>query len=204
MEMLQTFESTLMSGSTAHAAHLLVVPARTFLCHDLSVHAETIIQSLGLEKVKQTQPAHLVFPLSVLLSNKIANQDTIERLTEAIYKPLEIEVDAADVAFAEKVAFERMIPFEQSPLEMESLANLVTSATGAGIGAYAGFVLFGSSPLLFVAAPAGMILFGAAKGIADALEQGLRERLLKFLRGQSDPPQDSANKSEPPEDDDPQ
>jgi hypothetical protein len=131
--------------------------------------------------------------LSVLLSAQIPKHETIERLNELTDKPWEIDADSVDVAFAQKAAFERMIPLEQSPLDLESLAKLVTSATGAGLGAYAGFVLFGSSPLLFVAAPFGMILFGAAKGIADALEQGLREKLLWYLKGDNERIQESSN-----------
>jgi hypothetical protein len=203
VNMLQTFESTILSDSTKHSAHLLVVPKRTFLWQDQHVDANRIIQSLGLGEVMEVQPSHLVFSLSILLSDKTAEQESVKRLNESLCNPLNTELDPVDVTFAERVAFERMIPFEQSPIEMESLVNLVTSATGAGLGAYAGFVVFGSSPpspLLFVAVPAGMILFGAAKGIADALEQGLRERLLKLLRGENDPPQDSASVRGPTED----
>jgi hypothetical protein len=63
------------------------------------------------------------------------------------------------------------------------------STTGAGIGAYVGFVLTGPAPtaLLLISVPAGMIICGAAKGIADALENGLRDRLLRFLRGKAAP-----------------
>ena len=92
--------------------------------------------------------------------------------------PLPNVVTPADTIFGEKAAFDNLMPFERSPIELESLGKLVVSATGAGIGAYAGFVLAGSTPFLLVAIPAGMIICRAAKGIADALEQGLREKLL--------------------------
>jgi len=66
------------------------------------------------------------------------------------------------------------------------LATLVTRATGAGLGAYIGFVAFGAaSPFLFVTVPSGMIICGAAKGIADALEHGLRDRLTAWIRGRA-------------------
>jgi hypothetical protein len=48
MEMLQTFESTILSDSTDHAAHFLVVPERTFFTQDRPVLADSLIQSLGL------------------------------------------------------------------------------------------------------------------------------------------------------------
>src|SRR5262245_51923621 len=90
---------------------------------------------------------------------------------------------AADMRFAEVIAFDEVVPVEHSPLKAEALATLVTKATGAGLGAFAGFVAFGASPLLLVTVPAGMIICGAAKGVADALESGLRERLMELLRG---------------------
>jgi hypothetical protein len=39
---------------------------------------------------------------------------------------------------------------------------------------------------LLITVPAGMIICGAAKGIADALEDGLRDRLMRFLKGDSE------------------
>jgi hypothetical protein len=183
MEMLQTFESTIVSVSTAHTAHVVVVPQRAFMQLDSVVQPASIIERLGLRRLAPVQPSQLVFAVAILLSGSIPEHEILQRLTEAAYKQAPPDLELDDLTFAEKATFERMIPFEQSPLEMESLAKLVTTATGAGLGAYAGFVLFGSSPLLFIAAPAGMLIFGAAKGIADALEQGLRERLLAVLRG---------------------
>ena len=39
--------------------------------------------------------------------------------------------------------------------------------------------------MLFITVPAGIILCGAASGIAKALEGGLRERLMKIIIGES-------------------
>jgi hypothetical protein len=48
-------------------------------------------------------------------------------------------------------------------------------------------VAFGTGPLLFITVPAGMVIFGAAKGIGKALEEGLYERLVTWLRGEKVP-----------------
>jgi hypothetical protein len=45
-----------------------------------------------------------------------------------------------NLRFAEAVAFEYVVPIEQSPLAAEVLVSLVTKATGAGVGAFTGFV----------------------------------------------------------------
>lgn len=81
---------------------------------------------------------------------------------------------------------------------MESIGNIVLKASGTGMGAFTGFVLAGDTPLLFILVPAGMILFGAAAGVARALEEGLRERVLKLIRseGQS---KESVNKYSQPQ-----
>src|SRR5262249_29369501 len=105
-----------------------------------------------------------------------------------------------DLRFAEKVSFEPLIPFEGSPLTSESLAKLATTATGAGFGAFVGFVAFGSGPLLLITVPAGMVICGAAKGIAQALEDGLRDRLLRWIKGEKEPTskKERSKKQEPP------
>jgi hypothetical protein len=181
MEMMQFFESTIMSDSTLHAAHLISVPRRTFLAYDKRVDSNKIIRGLGLKTLAPVTTSKLASFLSILLSDSVEEQVLVQSLTISGLE--KIEMNENDVYFAEMLAFERMVLFENSPIEFESLAKLVTTASGAAIGTYAGFVLAGPTPLLLVAVPAGMILFGAAKGVADALEQGLRERLLKFLRG---------------------
>ena len=88
-----------------------------------------------------------------------------------------------DVRFAEQVSFDRVIPIEESPLSQESLAKLATTASGVGIGAFVGFVAFGSSPLLLITVPAGMIICGAAYAVGQALQEGFKERILSWIKG---------------------
>ena len=84
-------------------------------------------------------------------------------------------------AFAEYLAFSPVIPFEASPLEAASLAGMLTSASGMSAGAAAGFLAAGPTPLALVTVPAGMIIGGAAAGVARALEEGLRSRIMRRL-----------------------
>ncbi|HEY8694269.1 MAG TPA: hypothetical protein VIR57_16190 [Chloroflexota bacterium] len=76
---------------------------------------------------------------------------------------------------------EQLIPFENSLLELSSLDQLIKAASATGLGAYAAYQLVNGSPLLAIALPAGVILMGAAKGVSQGLEEGLRLRLLEWM-----------------------
>lgn len=94
-------------------------------------------------------------------------------------------------AFAQYLTYSPVIPFESSPLDGKALSELVTAGgVGAAVGAFAT-----DHPLLLLAVPAGIIVCGAARGVADALRIGLRSRLLALM-GVEDPEAD-----EPPPDD---
>jgi hypothetical protein len=80
-----------------------------------------------------------------------------------------------------EAAFSKLIPFQESPIDLHSLAELAVKATGVGLGAYAGFVASGGTPLVLITVPAGMILCGAAAGFGRALEEGLRTRILSLM-----------------------
>jgi hypothetical protein len=78
--------------------------------------------------------------------------------------------------FMQSLAYERLIPVEQSPMEKVSLASTVVSGASQlgphSLGALAAVIAYGDSPIVIVAVPALIILVGAARGIASALEQG--------------------------------
>lgn len=85
-------------------------------------------------------------------------------------------------AFTTRAAMEPFVPMENSPLEAQSLVSIVSrSSLGGGTGAVAGLVTTGSEWALLVSVPAGIILCGAAQGIAAALDQGLRYHLLRIM-----------------------
>jgi hypothetical protein len=80
--------------------------------------------------------------------------------------------------FATFLTLAPVIPFQQSPLSLDSFASILTRPSAfIGLGAYAAFVISGPTPLIFVTVPAGMIFFGAAAGVAKALESGLQKLL---------------------------
>ncbi|WP_321965242.1 hypothetical protein [Paraburkholderia sp. J7] len=74
-----------------------------------------------------------------------------------------------------------IIPFENSPVTGISLSD-VLHASGAAVGAYAGFIMVHEGPLLLVTVPAGMVLCGIASGLSHGLEEGIRQRLVKLFK----------------------
>ena len=80
--------------------------------------------------------------------------------------------------FAQHVAFDPIIPYEASRLSGRSLAELV--GAGGGASGAIGYAQTGDPQLLLVLA-AGIILCGAAAGVAEALRIGLRAKLLDLM-----------------------
>ena len=89
--------------------------------------------------------------------------------------------------FAEYIAHESSIPFEQSPLSGLSITQILKSPTT--IGAAGGFILTGMyGPVYLVMVPAGMIICAAAKGIGDGLSEGLKHKIVKAMTGKAPAP----------------
>jgi hypothetical protein len=80
-------------------------------------------------------------------------------------------------AFAQYLAYEPVIPFEESPLGNKSLAGLLSASGSTG----AWLVVATGHPLLLFAVPAGIVLTYAATGIGEALQIGLRAKVLAML-----------------------
>lgn len=170
MELTQLYETTLAEAGLGLSFSVLVVPARSFP----EGHTPELPDLAGsLELDLQTGPqsvAELPSAIVAVLRGEISQGS---RAGEPEYE------------FAEAVAFDEVIPFEFSPLDARSLASIVTGSGAAG--AAVGFVVgAGVPPLLLITVPAGMIVCGAAAGIAAALEQGLKTRLLRRLGVEED------------------
>lgn len=189
MKMLQMYETTIMSDDSPHAMHVVVVPGRSEPMGD-SAQPDRLLKALGLTKLAPADASNLAMQLALVLTPGLPAHDVPQALGAAMqgYFP-SLPLSPDDVRFAEIAASERLIPFEQSPLSLESLGRLVTTAGGAGVGAYVGFVAFGSGPMLLITVPAGMMICGAARGVAQALEEGLKDRLLTWIKGHgAEPP----------------
>ena len=103
------------------------------------------------------------------------------RLMEAPPNELGWLVSADVLELAREMTYAPMVPFEMSPFGLESLLAIVAKGSGVTIGAGVGIVAAGPTPLLLITVPAGMIIGGAAFGVGQALQVGLRSRLLKLM-----------------------
>jgi hypothetical protein len=84
--------------------------------------------------------------------------------------------------FLRYLTFADVIPFEASPLEPTSIVTALASASGPGIGAVVGFIVGGPTPLAVLTVPAGMIIGGAAMGVAQAVQDGLYDKVIALFR----------------------
>jgi hypothetical protein len=199
MKPLKMYESTILTDISSHAAHLVVLPSASVMNSE-AIALDDLLAELGMRKIAAVRAANLAQTLAILLSPAAEGDKVESALVLAASAQVEAEYARSDLQFAEIVAFDPIVPIEQSMLSAGILANLV-KASGVTIGAFAGFVAVGPSPLLFVTIPAGMIICGAAKPLAEALESGLREKLQDYLKGKrkkkrGTPPQAKAAESD--------
>jgi hypothetical protein len=158
---------------------------------DLQRHAE----ELGFERT-ELPPSTKQLGVNAIWARAMAatlNPDLLGRVEVAPdsyrwAKPLaDVEPSAEELAFALYLVRERVIPMRMSPIGGQSLSELMSrSGRGVGgiVGAYEGM---GHHLLLLATVPGGIIVGGAAMGVATALEQGLHERILRIIVPPSDP-----------------
>jgi hypothetical protein len=151
-----------------------MVPARTLSGWQDDSDTEDIVSDLDLEFLGAFGD---VSSLPQAIAAVLVHDDAHEA-----FAGLGQSEDPALHQFAERAAYGRVLAAEASPIGAESLANLATAkgVTGAA-GISVAAVAFGATPLLLIAAPVGIILVGAALGVSDALQQGLRKKLLQRM-----------------------
>lgn len=166
MELTQIYETMVAEPGLGLSFSVIVVPARSFP-EGHTPDRDDLASSLDLDwQVGLENVAELPSAIIAILHGEISQGS---------------RAGDPGFEFAEAVAFGDIVPFESSPLDARSLASIVTGS-GVAAGAAVGFVVgAGVPPLLLITVPAGMIICGAAAGIAAALDQGLKARLLRRL-----------------------
>lgn len=200
----QLFETEIGVHGTSVAARFVVVPGRALDDPDLLKRPRDLLDALELELLKPLpvdtvqQPAAAaaavpaVTPqtqrgVQLALTAILAERESLEavglleRMLEAPPAEMSWLASSDVVSLAEQMTTEPMVPFEASPLGAESLLAVIGKGSGPAIGAAVAVAAFGATPLLLVAVPAGMIVGGAALGVGEALQLGLRNRLLRLM-----------------------
>ena len=68
----------------------------------------------------------------------------------------------------------------------QSLAEALSPASEAGTGIFAACLVLGASPWILLSGPIGGIAIGVSNGVAEGLRVGIRERLIRWISGDSD------------------
>ena len=189
----QTYETTIHDRDSGRAFSFITVPARSLGEDGGDVPpVETVAQRLGLDRkpdrsprrrppiLSDVSPWALPFAIDIALGR---DEDDVYRwgpffLEEHLFGPRGARERLGPSAFAQYLAYARVVPFEASPLTPKSLSDL--AAAGGGIGGALGAYVTGD-PLLLLTIPTGIIVCGAARGVGQALEIGLRAKLLGLM-----------------------
>jgi hypothetical protein len=180
----QIYETELWWREAQTGVRLVVVPARSLETATILNNPWDVLAELQLEQLSDPISASTL-PLAVASVLKEADNPPAAAQHFNLARA-HLEAFATDhsglLEFAEYVSYADVVPFESSPLSPDSLGKILTAGSGAGIGAgVALMVAGGPTPLLFVTVPAGMIVCGAAMGVSEALQKGLRYKILKLM-----------------------
>lgn len=194
----QLYETTILDRAAQRSVRFVVVPARAFEEWDLLADVGAMSSALDLELHLRLPTAFLLAPLvgAVLAAEASPAEEAMATVKSAFEMMRRqpgrssFDIDGSLLRFSERVTFEKFVPFERSPLQLESLAGLVSQGSGIGMGAAAGLVAFWGNPMVLVAVPFGMIIGGAAKGVGLALGRGLYQKTLRLMGADSPPPDD--------------
>ena len=181
----QIYETTIADVASDLSAHFVTVPARSLGGSSyLFEGSDWPLETLGLLRIADVPFGGVARSLAACLVS-----DNVEEFLGKFDQGFEEETRHSSTqlpkpfVFAEYLTFARVIPFEQPSLSADSLGNILT-AQGHGEAGYM-YHEETKTPLLAVAIPAGMVFCGSAPGMIRALESGLRQRLMEFVKSRS-------------------
>ncbi len=178
MNLIELFNNTLISKNGLLKASILTVPSRCFNESEI-LQSSSLLEALKIKKPIITIRAHHLWDD---IARVIFYSEWSEKVSSDSDQDSHVSIiPRGGHLFIEELIYGKHVIIENSPLSMESLANLVNSATGVGLGAYIGFIIGGNTTLLLLTVPAGMVICGSAAGLSRALEKGLEKRLMKLL-----------------------
>jgi hypothetical protein len=184
VDISQVYETSVADRASGHALRFLIVPHRAFTAaiqHDDPSPKDALESVLGLQAIRPISPAALPLAIAGMLQAD-ADDPSLQRLqAEAVLDHLlrtappltpPAGPDAETLAFSEHVAFSALVPFEESPLALVSLASKAAalSKNGVALGAFVGVIAGGATPLLLLTVPAGIILCASAIAFAKEID----------------------------------
>lgn len=125
------------------------------------------------DKIKNTIQQYIA-ENHLIDENDLFKYTEFERIKVAINSVPHFGVPKNYRAVGTQLLQDKLIPVRNSPLRAESLLNLIKKSGYIGLGAYIGYLVIEPSPMLFITMPVGMVIFGAASGVAHGLEERLK------------------------------
>lgn len=182
---VQVHETTIADSESHLSAHFVTVPARSLGGESyLFRGSEGPLEALGLLRIADVPLGGVARSLAAcLVSGSV--EEFLRRFNEGFEE--EMRLSGTDLpkhfTFAEYLTFARVIPFEWYSLSADSLGNILT-AQGHGDAGYM-YHEASDTPVLAVAIPAGIVICGSSPRMTEALDSGLRQRLLDFVKDRS-------------------
>lgn len=182
---VQVYETTIADSESHLSAHFVTVPARSLGGDSyLFRGAEGPLEALGLLRIADVPLGGVARSLAACLVSGTV-EEFLRRFNEGFEE--ETRYSGTDLpkhfTFAEYLTFARVIPFEWPSLSADSLGNILT-AQGHGDAGYM-YHEETNTPVLAVAIPAGIVICGSSPGLVQALDSGLRQRLLDLVKDRS-------------------
>lgn len=191
MPAVQQYDTTILDRDIANAAaRFLVIPRRSIRHPEILGNFPDAAGAVGLQRLLDI-PSAILLPFALLSVLRNVEVDSALEEASALFTRRSLlgvignDYSPRLLGFAEYISYERLIPFEQSPLIPDSLASIFAQAkyAGVGFGGYAAFSAFQHTPLILIAVPTGMVIGGAAWGIGVALQNGLQQLIETRLMG---------------------
>jgi hypothetical protein len=198
VELVQLYQTTISARTQGYAFRFLTVPSKSLtgaIRHNDPPAQSVLTEALGIADLQPVRPSRLSYAIAGMLRvdehpeevEEAQARTLSDRILQQTAAPEKMILPSADMLeFAEQLAFTRVIPFEESPLALVSLAEKAASIAKDPIplGAFIGVLAGGMTPILLITVPAGIILCGAAAAFARAID-GQMPNILQRLCGVS-------------------
>lgn len=178
----QIYETTISDSESGLSAHFIIVPARSLGGGSYLFRISGgIFQALGLLRLADVPLGGVTRSFAACLVS-----EDVEEFLRRFNEGFEEEIRHSGVtlpehfAFAEYLTFANVIPFEWSTFSIDSLGNVLT-AQGHGEAGYMNYEET-QTTMLIIAIPEGILMCGSASKMIEALEAGLRHRILELVK----------------------
>lgn len=183
MQITQLFETTVADRDQNYVVRFITLPTRAIEAQGLLTNQADLLDALGLQDFRALPSLSLLpYAIALMLQGGAATAIS-DRLQGRDFDALPTEL----VTFAEYASFARLVPFEASLAELQSVAGIIASGSPLAIGTLIGITAAAGAtgPVFIGAVAAGIILVW----VADAVGRDLHYHILKVMGVPSNTPE---------------